>query len=498
MSRNRFQRSDPMFNPLHILRFRRARVLIGSLCAAALLSAVLVGPGFSQSSADQFNLPSFNQLIKQYDDAVVSVRAERSASRQSMPEMELPEGMPEQFRKFFEEGPGNRFFFGPGPGPRQPMAGQGSGFIVSDDGYVLTNAHVIDGADRVTVRLSDRREYQAEVIGRDQQSDVALLKIEADELPSVRIGDSDAIEIGDWVLAIGSPFGFERSATQGIVSATGRSLPDGTYVPFIQTDAAVNPGNSGGPLFNLDGEVIGINSQIYSRTGGYQGLSFAIPINLAMDVVEQLKTRGHVSRGWLGVSIQDLNQPLAESFGLDRPAGALISEVIADSPAAAAGLQPGDVIVSYNGRELERSGDLPPLVGRTPIGENAMLTVLRDGEPREIEVAIGELERSGETVELASAEQEGARLGVAVAGLDAEQRRQLDLDQGVMVREVQPGSPAASAGIQQGDVILSFNNRPVEDAGKLAELVEAAPADKPSVVLIARERGRLFLPVQLG
>lgn len=406
--------------------------------------------------------------------------------------------MPEQFRRFFEEGPGQRFFFGPGPGPRQPMAGQGSGFVISEDGYLLTNAHVVDGADRVTVRLSDRREFPAEVIGLDEQSDVALLKIDAEELPSVRIGDSEAIDIGDWVLAIGSPFGFERSATQGIVSATGRSLPDGTYVPFIQTDAAVNPGNSGGPLFNLDGEVIGINSQIYSRTGGYQGLSFAIPINLAMDVVEQLKTRGYVSRGWLGVSIQDLDQSLAESFGLERPAGALVSEVVSDSPAAEAGLQPGDVIVRYDGRELERSGDLPPLVGSTPVGETARLTVLRDGEAREIAVAIGELGGNEAPAELAAAEQDGVRLGVTVAGLDAEQRRRLELDQGVLVRDVQPGSPAAEAGIQPGDVILSFNHQPVGSVDQLAERVETAPAGKPSVVLIMRENGRLFLPVRLS
>lgn len=462
--------------------------------ALMLLLALLLAAPAGMATVDSRALPGFGELIREHSAAVVSIRTTREASaEQRMPDMELPEGIPEPFRRFFEGFPGQI--------PRErrgPAMGQGSGFVISEDGYVLTNAHVVAGADRVTVRFSDRREYPAEVVGSDERSDVAVLKIDADHLPTVTIGDSGRVRVGDWVLAIGSPFGFEHSATHGIVSATGRSLPDGTYVPFIQTDAAVNPGNSGGPLFNLDGEVIGVNSQIYTRTGGYQGLSFAIPINVAMNVAEQLRGKGYVSRGWLGVTIQDLDQTLAESFGLERPAGALVSGVGADSPAAAAGLQAGDIILSYDGRPLERSGELPPLVGETPVGEQVKLEVQRAGERRELMVTIGELEDTDRPARLAEAETEGQRLGVSVAELSAEQRRQLDVEHGLVIREVQPNSPAARAGLQRGDVILSFNHRNVASAEALSELVREAPEGRPAVVLIARDQGRLFLPLELG
>jgi serine protease Do len=438
-------------------------------------------------------LPSFHQLIQDNVSSVVNIRSNRSNMPTGMQEQmpQLPENLPEQFRRFFEQFPQMP--------PAPPMAAQGSGFIISKDGYILTNAHVVADADEVYVRLNDNRELQAKVIGSDPRSDVALLKVDADNLPAVKIGDSDTLRIGDWVVAIGSPFGFDYSASQGIVSALGRSLPNGTYVPFIQTDVAVNPGNSGGPLFDLDGNVVGINSQIYSRSGGYQGLSFAIPIKLAMDVAKQIKDEGHVSRGWLGVMIQDIDQGLADSFGLQKPAGALVSQVMGGSPAAKAGVKVGDVIVRYDGRAIERSGELPPLVGLTPVGDKVQIEVLRQGKPLTLNIEIAQLQDEEQPTQLAKAdERANARLGVAVSELSAEQRQQLEVSHGVVINNVQPGSAAARAGLRSGDVILSFNNEQVDNPQELAELVKEAPTSKPSVVLIQREQGTLFVPVQLS
>ena len=489
--------SLPMLSALS--QGRRAQYLIWLLSAALVLSFMLITPGYSRQGEERAlrqGLPHFGQLIKQNRDAVVNIRTSGSLSSTSN-RFDVPDQIPEEFRKFFGDDLfGKRFF---DQIPRQPAAGQGSGFIISDDGYILTNAHVVDQADEIIVRLNNRKEYQAELIGTDKRTDIALLKIEASGLPAVKIGDSDRVDVGDWVLAIGSPFGFEQSASQGIVSALGRSLPDGTYVPFIQTDAAVNPGHSGGPLFDLDGNVIGVNSQIYSRSGGYMGLSFAIPINVAMNVVEQLKDQGFVSRGWLGVMIQDMSQELAESFGLDKPHGALVSQVLPDSPAAAAGIEVGDVIVDYDGKALDHSSELPPLVGVTPVGESIEITVLRNGKEQNLSVTIARLEDEREPVTLAANDtSQDRKLGVAVADLKASQREQLDVDHGVLVQEVQPNSPAAQAGLRSGDVILSFNRQDVNSTQQLVELVKDAPAGKPAVVLIKRDTGRLFLPVPIG
>ncbi|MGF1526109.1 MAG: DegQ family serine endoprotease [Candidatus Competibacterales bacterium] len=434
-------------------------------------------------------LPNFASLIEANSPSVVNVRSTRGASPTG--NSGLPENIPEPFRRFFEDMP-NRGM----PNPRS----QGSGFIISQDGYVLTNAHVVAGADEVLVGLSDRREYRAEVVGTDERTDVALLKIDTASLPAVELGDSDAVQVGDWVLAIGSPFGFERSATQGIVSALSRSLPDGTYVPFIQTDAAVNPGNSGGPLFNLDGEVIGINAQIYSRTGGYQGLSFAIPINVAMNVADQLRTEGVVRRGWLGVSIQDMNQALAESFGLERPQGALIAQVLPDSPAEQAGFEVGDVILAFNRQDINRSSNLPPIVGSTPVDQEVPVEVLRNGQRQTLQVTVGELDEDGRAVARSgpsSSENREGKLGLAVDDLNNRQKSELGVDRGVVVREVNPTGPAARAGVQEGDVILSFNNRPVESAEDFADMVVGAPADKPAVVLLKRDDNNLFVPIDI-
>ena len=483
-----------------LTRGRRAQYLIWALLAAVALSVAMSAPGYSRQGevqAQQQGLPHFGQLIKANRDAVVNIRVAGSLSTTSNRQggQGLPDNMPEELRKFFENTPfGERF----GQIPRQPMAGQGSGFIISSDGYILTNAHVVDHADEIIVRLNDRSEYQATLVGADERSDIALLKIDASGLKAVKIGDSDVVGVGDWVIAIGSPFGFEQSASQGIVSALGRSLPDGTYVPFIQTDAAVNPGNSGGPLFDLDGNVIGVNSQIYSRSGGFMGLSFAIPINVAMHVVEQLKEQGYVNRGWLGVLIQDMNQELAQSFGLDKPRGALVAQVIADSPAAAAGIEVGDIILSYNGKPLKRSSDLPPMVGETAVGERVPVAILRDSKEQDLTVQIASLQDDNEPTRLAAADAQEQKLGVAVADLAPEQRERLAVDHGVLIQEVNPASPAAAAGLRSGDVILSFNRKEVNSARQLADLVKQAPTDKPAVILIKRDNGRLFVPVQIG
>src|SRR5690554_5113453 len=354
-----------------------------------LVLSVLVSVFWSQGLAAR-GLPDFTGLVEENSAAVVNISttSEPDTSTRSSPfsDREL-EQMPDFFRHFFG-GPQSPF----GGGQPQPRHSMGSGFIVSEDGYVLTNNHVVEGADEVMVRLSDRRELSAKIVGTDPRSDMAVLKIDGEEpLPVVSIGQSSELKPGQWVFAIGSPFGFDYTVTSGIISAIGRSLPTENYVPFIQTDVAINPGNSGGPLFNLDGEVIGINSQIYTRSGGFMGVSFAIPIDDAMNVFRQIRDDGSVARGWLGVLIQEVNRDLAESFGLSRPRGALIAEVMPDSPAQKAGLQAGDIVLAFEGEDIERSADLPPMVGRTPVGDEVDLTVLRQGKQRTIEVEIGRL-----------------------------------------------------------------------------------------------------------
>jgi serine protease Do len=380
------------------------------------------------------------------------------------------------------------------PGPQMPRQGMGSGFIVQPDGVILTNAHVVEGADEVRVRLADRHEYKGKVLGLDHQSDIAVVKIEAKGLPVVKLGDPSKVRVGEWVLAIGSPFGFENTATVGIVSATSRSLPDGTYVPFIQTDAAVNPGNSGGPLFNTRGEVIGITSQIYSRSGGFQGIAFAIPINVATQVEEQLVKTGKVERGRIGVAIQEVTQSLAESFGLERPEGALVSSVENGGPAEKAGIKPGDVLLSIDGKKIEQSAELPPLVANVKPGAKASFEVWRDGGKRTVAVTVGELKQEQVAQAGGKDEHDSGKLGLAVRALTAEESSELDGTKGLLVENA--SGPAARAGIRRGDVVIAINGKPVKS---VAELRSAAAKGKGTVaLLVKRGDASIFVPIEIG
>lgn len=439
----------------------------------------------------QAQLPDFTDLVKKNGAAVVNISTTqtKSESDQSFPDgLQIPEGTPfdEFLRRFFDE----RGF---GLQPKQPKS-LGSGFIISEDGYVLTNHHVVAHADEIIVRLQDRRELVAKLIGSDERSDIALLKLDADNLPVVTIGSEKDLEVGAWVLAIGSPFGFDHSVTAGIVSAKGRSLPSDSYVPFIQTDVAINPGNSGGPLFNLDGKVIGINSQIYSRTGGFMGLSFAIPMGIAMNVAEQLKTRGAVNRGWLGVQVQDVTRALAESFGMQRPHGALVARVLPKSPAENAGFLVGDVIVDFNGQEIETSSNLPPIVGMTTIGEKVAVDVIRRKQPKTLQVEVGKLSPESET-EVKSGQSPGSsvkRLGIKITENDD---RDEESNPGVLVQHLEKG-PAREAGIQEGDVILRIQNEEITAVDQFIGIINSLPSGKPVAILVQRQGSPVFLAIK--
>lgn len=466
----------------------------------AWLFLVLTSFAFPAIGAE---LPDFSDLVEKNNMAVVNISTSQklaAGEQGQMPEgIEIPEGTPfdEFLRRYFgEQGPGG----GQGDGQPSEVKSLGSGFIISPDGYVITNHHVVKDADEIVVRLQDHRELVAKVVGSDKRSDIALLKIDAQDLPVVKLGSSENLKVGSWVLAIGSPFGFDHSVTAGIVSAKGRSLPSDNYVPFIQTDVAINPGNSGGPLFNLAGEVVGVNSQIYSRTGGFMGLSFAIPIDVAMKVVDQLKAQGRVSRGWLGVQIQEVTRELAESFGMKKPQGALVSRVLPKSPAEAAGIQVGDIIVEYNKQEVTTSASLPPMVGVTKIGETVNVKLIRQGSVKEVRVKIGSLPDDDEPV-VGSAEPGGQavnRLGLSVSALTAEQREQLELPKegGVLVQDVKPG-PAFDAGIRRGDVILRVQDHAIKDVAQFNEVAKALPKGKSVAVLVQRRGGTLFLAMKL-
>ena len=438
-------------------------------------------------------IPDFSAIVEANKAAVVNITstinnpaaAGRSAPRSQGGGEPDDEGEDNPFNDFLRRFQGQM--------PPVPQQGMGSGFVVGADGVILTNAHVVEGADEVRVKLTDRREFKGKVVGVDKQTDIAVVRIDAKGLQTVKLGDPAKIRVGEWVLAIGSPFGFENTVTAGIVSATSRSLPEGTYVPFIQTDAAVNPGNSGGPLFNLRGEVIGVNSAIYSRTGGYMGLAFAIPIDVARSVEEQLLKTGKVERGRVGVGIQEVSASLARSFGLDRPRGALVSTVEPGGPADKAGLKPGDVILSFNGKPVERSSELPPQVAATKPGTKAEMEVWRGGKKQTLGVVIGELQNE-QVAKAKHAPRDNGKLGLAVRPLSGEERKELGVASGLVVEDV--SGPAARAGIRPGDVITSVNGAPVKSVQDLQKLVAKA---KDSVALLVRRGDQsIFVPLDLG
>src|SRR5690554_1024904 len=452
-------------------------------------------------SAATAQLPDFTDLVEEASPAVVNISTRQNVPARGagmgpmIPELE---GLPPIFREFFERSipDGSR------SAPQRQAQSLGSGFIISKDGYVLTNNHVVSGADEIFVRLSDRRELEASLVGADPRSDLALLKIDAGaDLPVVRMGKSADLKTGEWVLAIGSPFGFEYSVTAGIVSAKGRSLPNESYVPFIQTDVAINPGNSGGPLFNLKGEVVGINSQIFTRSGGFMGLSFAILMEMAMDVADQLKSSGKVERGWLGVVIQEVNKDLAESFGLDKPAGALVVQMLEDSPASKGGIRLGDVILSMNDKPVVMSADLPHLIGALKPGATARLEVMREGKRQTLKIKVGAAPgEDGESV--ADASSPGGQrmknpLGITVGELSAEQKKMIDLETGVLIQDVQEG-PAAMIGLRPGDVITHLNNQQVDSVKSFNAIVQKLPRNRSLSMRVLRQGRASFITFKLS
>lgn len=455
------------------------KIILGSLFV------VLCGlelPAHADSS-----LPDFTRLVTDASPAVVNITATR---KDPVLLENNQEEVPEMLRRFFKDYQQRG----------TPRPATGSGFLISSDGYVLTNHHVVQDAEEIIVALSDRRQREAVLIGADPVSDLALLKIDAVDLPVVTIGSSESLKVGEWVMAIGSPFGFELSVTAGIVSAKGRSLPDdlGNYVPFIQTDVAINPGNSGGPLFNLDGKVVGINSQIFTRSGGFMGLSFAIPIDVAMEVVAQLKEKGSVSRGWLGVQIQRVDRDLAESFGLDRAAGALVTRVFADSPAAAAGVREGDIIVEFGGRAIDLSSDLPHVVGRFKAGSQTHLLVERSGESVKLAVKVGELDADETAAAMGDAIPEPTqnRLGLEVRALTAEEKVALDAAQGVLVIGVGQG-PGEAGNVNIGDVITTINSQWVNSISEFNNVMATLPAGVAVPVRIIRAKQPQFIAIKI-
>jgi serine protease Do len=456
--------------------------------APAPPAAAVSGPS-SATPGRVTGLPDFSGLVAENGAAVVNIRV--TEKPQKVPNFAAPGEGDDPLSQFFHR------FQQPNPEHSPPSKGIGSGFIISADGYVLTNAHVVADASEVIVTLTDRREFAAKVIGVDKRSDVALIKIAATNLPSVRFGDSTRLRPGQWAIAIGSPFGFDNSVTAGVISATGRPLPDDngqSYVPYIQTDAAVNPGNSGGPLFNIDGQVIGINAQIYSRTGGYMGMSFAVPIDLALSVKDQLLKTGKVARSRIGVSVQDINQQLAQSFGLTAPHGALVSKVEPQSPGDKAGLKAGDVITSVDGHDIDHSYDLPAVIAQLPPGTQAHLGIWHDKRASEVSVKTVVLDDTPAQAARASTEDGGGKLGLALRLLQPSEQQELHTKGRLLVEEVT--GPALAAGLQAGDVVLGVNGAGVASVADLKR--EVARAGHAVALLIQREDAEIYFPIDLG
>ncbi len=450
--------------------------------------------GLFLKSAIASNLPDFAELVEKQGAAVVNVSTTQTVRAPQMFQgvPNLPENDP--FYEFFRR-------FAPQVPREQESQSLGSGFIISADGFILTNAHVVDRADKITVRLTDKREFKAKVIGADKRTDVALLKIEANGLPKVALGVPDQLKVGEWVLAIGSPFGFDSSVTAGIVSAKGRSLPQENFVPFIQTDVAINPGNSGGPLFNMKGEVVGINSQIYSRSGGYMGLSFSIPIDVAMDVVNQLRSNGKVTRGRIGVSIQEVTRELADSFGLPKPAGALISGVEKGGPADKAGVRPSDVILKFDGKIVSSSADLPRIVAVTKPGNKVSLQLWRKGNTMDTSLVVGEIQDEGVVAQRGSrSSAEGGsesetRLGVIVSELNDQQKAELQVEGGLIIEDMK--GPAARSQLQRGDVILAIGNAEIHSFDQFNTVLKKVPRGRNIALLVRRSEGTVYVSIKL-
>ncbi|SSW73399.1 Periplasmic pH-dependent serine endoprotease DegQ [Achromobacter veterisilvae] len=460
---------------------------IGGAGATAVIGGVSMAAGAPAVSApfqaaSQSTLPNFAQITRDYGPAVVNISV--SGTRK----VSADDGDP--FAQFFGQFPGGR---GQMPSREVPMRGEGSGFIVNSDGIILTNAHVVQDAKEVTVKLTDRREFKAKVLGSDPQTDVAVIKIDARNLPTVKVGDVGQLQVGEWVLAIGSPYGLENTATAGIVSAKGRSLPDDTSVPFIQTDVAVNPGNSGGPLFNDRGEVVGINSQIYSRTGGFQGLSFSIPIDVAYKIKDQILEHGKVQHARLGVTVQEVNQDLADSFKLDSPSGALVSSVEKGSAAAKAGLQPGDVVRQIDGKTIVSSGDLASTITLASPGEKIKLDIWRNGAHKELVATLGGIPADKAQASAGDQEVQRGQLGLALRPLSPQEQQAAGAE-GLLIER--SAGPAAKAGIEPGDVLLSLNGVPVHNIGQVKEAL--SKAGKTVALLVQRGEDKIFVPVQIG
>jgi len=482
--------------PVGTLYFAGATRALATPASAAVTTQAAPAPA---AGVPTVTLPDFSSMVQRYGSAVVNIqvvtKVPTSFNGQGDQGDEEGGGDSGQANPFGPNSPFAPFFHGAPfqtPAP-QPQRGEGSGFIIRPDGVIMTNAHVVNGASEVTVRMTDRREYTAKVIGVDTKSDIAIIKINAKDLPTVKVGDSRALKVGEWVLAIGAPFGFENSATAGIVSAKGRTLDSG-YVPFIQTDVPINPGNSGGPLFNMRGEVVGINSQIYSRSGGYMGVSFSIPIDVAMQVGQQLQTSGHVTRGKLGVVIQNVTQGLADSFGLPQPEGALVSSVEKGGPAEHAGIQAGDVILKLNGQPLKDSTELPVQIAAISPGTSVDLEVWRDHATRTVSVKLGTVEDKRTASTGGGAQNDGGKLGLAVRPLTEQEQREGSVKGGLVVERA--SGPAAEAGIQPGDVVLAANGSPIKSADDLRSAVEKSKGH--IALLIQRGESQLFVPVRVG
>lgn len=464
------------------------------------------------TSPNAFGLPDFTQLVEANSPVVVNISTTRKVVNNRARSPHQFDGLPEELLRHFFGIPGfNQEDRGgrnendrrgnrgaPQEQPEQRSHSLGSGFIISTDGYILTNNHVIDGADEVVVRMRNRQELKAKVIGADARTDVALIKIEADDLPVAKIGRSNTLKPGQWVVAIGEPFGLDYTVTHGIVSAVGRALPEDTYVPFIQTDVSINPGNSGGPLFNLNGEVVGVNSQIYSKSGGSMGLSFSIPIDIAMNVAEQLMDKGTVSRGFLGVQVQEVTSDLSKSFGLKVPTGALVGQTYPDTPADRAGIQAGDIILEFNGQTIFKSSDLPPLVGVTKVDTPVNVKLLRQGKEVVVKVKLSDLDKSdAQTANLQNGTSDDNRLGATFEALSKDELDALNLPFGVKVITTTEGA-ARKAGIRSGDILVTIDFQPVKNVKALQKIIKDAPEERSLPVRVVRDKRSMFIPLILG